>query len=530
MACAGAALVLTGLHRASAGELVLPWVELDWPLDEAAVSSWTVRSADGDANDAVWRSLVNETADGRPISRHLALELPGAGEWVPMAASEPGDITAPRISRSFVSADGALAMRQVLKPLETPYRFRLTLELTNRESRTRPATGTVRIQLGPGIGETPIPGLGIAEGLYSYVEPAVFEAGAVRRFEPDGAGRPTTLEFDAFEHDDWLGLHSRYFALLIAPRSGRLPSRLELGWADSPDREALPPRYLPWTALELPTPALAPGESTRWTFELFSGPKSRAALGNMDGVHYGELLFPNLWSWMRGLSLALLWLMETIQSVMRNWGLTICLLAVLVRLALYPIARWAFASQQRFLEVQRTIQPEVQAIKKRYRGEGQSERILKLYEKHSVSPLAGLKPLLIVLLQLPIFIALFHVLGQAFELRQASFLWIDSLGMPDRLFGFGTDLPLFGAYFNLLPVLMALTTLATIKLSPAPAATHREQRRQNLFLCAMATGFFVLFYPFPAGMVLYWTVANLLHILQARGFQGRGNEPTPGPG
>lgn len=527
MACAGAVLLLAALHGASAGELVLPWAEIDWPRDEAAVSRWAVRAADGDANGAAWRSLVSETADGRPISRHLAAALPG--EWLPVEVSGPGDATAPGINRSFVSADGALAMRQILKPLEAPYRFRLTLELTNRESRARPAAGTARIRLGPGIGETPIPGLGIAEGLYSYVEPVVFEAGLVRRFEPDGDAGSAALELDAFRHDDWLGLHSRYFALLIAPRSGPLPERIELGWADLPDPGGLPRRYLPWTELALPVPALPPGESARWSFEVFSGPKSRAALAGDDGIHYGDLLFPGLWTWMRGLSLALLWLMAAMQSVVVNWGLAICLLAVLVRLALYPIARWAFASQQRFVDVQRTIQPQIQAIKKRYKGGEQSERILKLYEQHDVSPLAGLKPLLIVLIQLPIFIALFHVLGQAFELRQASFLWIESLGKPDQLFGFGTDLPFFGAYFNLLPVLMALTTLATIKLSPAPAATPREQRRQNIFLGAMAAGFFILFYPFPAGMVLYWTVANLLHILQARGFQGHGREQAPDP-
>jgi YidC/Oxa1 family membrane protein insertase len=118
-----------------------------------------------------------------------------------------------------------------------------------------------------------------------------------------------------------------------------------------------------------------------------------------------------------------------------------------------------------------------------------------------------MKPLLIVLIQLPVFIALFHVLGQAVELQGASFLWIDSLGLPDRLFSFGRDLPFFGAYFNILPFLMALSTLLTITLSPSSG-------QNSIFLVIMAVGFLLLFYPFPSGMVLYWTMANLLQIFQ----------------
>jgi YidC/Oxa1 family membrane protein insertase len=129
--------------------------------------------------------------------------------------------------------------------------------------------------------------------------------------------------------------------------------------------------------------------------------------------------------------------------------------------------------------------------------------------------LAGLKPLLIVLIQLPIFVALYHLLGQHFELRDQPFLWMPSLAEPDQLFSFGFDVPFFGSYFNLLPAFMALTTLLTIKLSPAPAADDKAAWKQNLMLAGLAIGFFVLFYTFPSGMVLYWTAANVLHLLHA---------------
>ena len=114
-----------------------------------------------------------------------------------------------------------------------------------------------------------------------------------------------------------------------------------------------------------------------------------------------------------------------------------------------------------------------------------------------------------------LFRSLYHLLGEHFELRDQSFLWMKSLAEPDQLFSFASDVPFFGSYFNLLPVFMALTTLLTIKLSPAPAGKNKVAWKQNLILAILAIGFFLLFYTFPSGMVLYWTAANLLHLLHA---------------
>jgi len=106
------------------------------------------------------------------------------------------------------------------------------------------------------------------------------------------------------------------------------------------------------------------------------------------------------------------------------------------------------------------------------------------------------------------------VLGQVFELRDASFLWIDTLAEPDRLFALGFEIPLLGSYFNLLPVLMAASTLMMIGMSSTPAAETENKKKQIWPLLLMTLVFFVLFYPFPAGMVLYWTMANVLHLIQ----------------
>lgn len=457
------------------------------------------------------RSLVS-AGDGAN-SCHLALTLSGVHAW--------NRQTAPAGQRRWTSSDGQWQLDLQLTPGESAYRSLLEVTLGARESNTE--AHHLSLQIGPGIGELPRPELGIATSLYSYTRPSVFHAGGVRTPEEEDA--PFVLV-----EGDWAGLHSRYFALLLSPLSFTSPQEVAFGQAE-PGDESLT-GYLPWMQLELDVPPLAAGQRQSWQFEVFSGPKTRVALAaDHDGQgDYSKLLFDGLWGWMRGLSLGLLWVLEALHGLVSSWGVAIIVLAVLVRLLLYPLGRWALSSQQRFSEVQAEIAPEIRDIKRSYKGGEQSERILQLYEQRGVSPLAGLKPLLIVLIQIPIFVALFHVLGQVFEFRDASFLWIESLAEPDRLFTFGRSLPFFGAWFNLLPVLMALTTLASIRLSPAPAASPAERRRQNIFLWLLAVAFFLLFYPFPSGMVLYWIMANALYILQfqltRRGFRSAQGGPA----
>jgi YidC/Oxa1 family membrane protein insertase len=173
-------------------------------------------------------------------------------------------------------------------------------------------------------------------------------------------------------------------------------------------------------------------------------------------------------------------------------------------------------SQQNFVAAQKRLLPELKDIKKKYKGGEQSERILELYKKYKVSPFSGLKPLLIVLIQLPILLALYHVLGSVYELRDASFIWIDSLAKPDHLFSLGFNIPILGSYFNLLPLIMTAFTLLSFRLSPGPASEKKDAVMQKVFMVIMAFSFFILFYSFPSGMVLYWTFANVFQLVQQR--------------
>ncbi len=476
-------------------------IRLVWQGSNASPKTFEVR---GDS-DAQWRSLISATPD-QPAGLHLALQ----SDDIDSESWQVESVGPDHVLATAGSVNGLLEIRQHFSLAGPGHELRLSVEVVNHGEASQSLTG-LALSLGPGLGEEPVEGLGMAAGLYSFVDPiARIDGGIERAARPDPGGQRVLEDHSTAE---WLGLHSRYFALLLRPdESGHIDS-VELSLPDA--GATLPPRYLPQMTVAFDDLTLAAGESHEFNFTVFAGPRSRQAVtaGEAD---FSDLLFPGLWQWMRYLCFGLLWLLEVLFALIPSWGLAIITLALLVRLAMYPLAKRALAGQHAFAEVQRRIQPEIAEIKQRYKGGEQSERVLQLYEKHGVSPLAGLKPLLIVLVQIPVFIALFHVLGQAFELREASFLWIDTLAEPDRLFSFGFELPLFGAYFNLLPVLLAATTLMTLKLSPAPAADAAAQRRQNVFLVIMALGFFLVFYPFPSGMVLYWTAANLLHIAQSR--------------
>jgi YidC/Oxa1 family membrane protein insertase len=365
--------------------------------------------------------------------------------------------------------------------------------------------------IGPGIGERPANGLGVAEGLYSFTEVVCRKSDGVNRLRLELPGE--SRKEKGGEGIEWIGLHSRYFAMLLVPggKEGRL-----CGWSATTPAE---PMFFPGKAafetrliVSFECQPFSEGDTRHHSWAVYGGGKSYQRLKQAD-LDLQSLLFSNMWDWMRLLTLGIMHLLYAIRAVVVNWGLAIICMAFLVRLVLHPIARRAMVAQKRFNDLQKKIQPEIKEIKSRYKGGEQSERIFHVYEQYGVSPVAGLKPLLIVLIQLPIFVALFYLLGQAFELRDAGFLWMETLAEPDRLFSFGVDLPFFGSCFNLLPVLMTVANVASIKMSQPHANGQGNNYKNTIFLSIVAATFFLLFYSFPSGLVLYWTMANILHLV-----------------
>lgn len=232
---------------------------------------------------------------------------------------------------------------------------------------------------------------------------------------------------------------------------------------------------------------LKPGETTQLQSKLYVGPEITKVLSAISPgldltVDYG-------WFWF--ISGALFSLMKWIESVIGNWGWSIIAVTVLIKLAFYRLS----ASSYRSMAGMRQIQPKLQALKERCGDDKAklSQATMELYRQEKINPLGGCLPIII---QIPVFIALYWVLIESVELRHAPFIfWIQDLAAPDA--------------YHVLPIIMGLTMLIQQRLNPAPP--DPMQAKMMMFLPVLFTG---IFWNFPAGLVLYWIVNNLLSILQ----------------
>lgn len=197
------------------------------------------------------------------------------------------------------------------------------------------------------------------------------------------------------------------------------------------------------------------------------------------------------YGWLWFLSSLLFSLMKAIYSVVGNWGWSIVLVTVLIKLAFYRLSATSYKS----MAGMRQLQPKLQALRERYGDDKakMSQATMELYRQEKVNPLGGCLPIVI---QIPVFIALYWVLLESVELRQAPFIfWIKDLAMADP--------------YHVLPIIMGATMLIQQRLNPAPP--DPMQAKIMMFLPILFTG---LFWNFPAGLVLYWIVNNTLSILQ----------------
>jgi YidC/Oxa1 family membrane protein insertase len=229
------------------------------------------------------------------------------------------------------------------------------------------------------------------------------------------------------------------------------------------------------------------GQSTAFSSQLYIGPKEHKRLveiaPNLDlTVDYGYLTI---------LAEPLFWLLNKIHSWVGNWGFAIIIVTLIIKLVFYKLSEAAYRSMANL----RKFQPKMQAIRERYGNDRQrmSQAMMEIYKKEKINPLGGCLPMLV---QIPVFIALYWVLLESVELRQADFiLWIDDLSTKDP--------------FYVLPVLMGISMFVQQKLNPAPMDPIQQK-----VLMALPWVFTLFFAFFPSGLVLYWVVNNILSITQ----------------
>lgn len=232
---------------------------------------------------------------------------------------------------------------------------------------------------------------------------------------------------------------------------------------------------------------VAPNAQATTGVKFYVGPETASVLKNL--APHLELTIDYGWLWI--ISAALFWVMDKIHSLVGNWGWSIVLVTLLIKLVFYKLSEASYRSMARM----RQLQPRLEMLKERYGDDKQkmSQATMELYRKEKVNPLGGCLPMLI---QIPVFIGLYYVLAESVELRQAPFiLWIQDLSVRDPYF--------------VLPILMGISMFLQQKLSPPPPDPMMAKMMMVLPII-----FTVFFATFPAGLVLYWLVNNCLSILQ----------------
>ncbi|MDP2795281.1 MAG: membrane protein insertase YidC [Sulfurisoma sp.] len=248
----------------------------------------------------------------------------------------------------------------------------------------------------------------------------------------------------------------------------------------------------------VPMAVIAPGASGKLETSLYAGPQEQDKLAKVAPgldlvVDYG---------WLTVIAAPLFWVLETIYKILGNWGWAIIGLTVMLKLIFFPLSAASYKSMAKM----RLLTPKLVKLKETYGDDRQrmNQEMMALYKKEKVNPLGGCLPILV---QIPVFIALYWVLLGTVEMRGAPWiLWITDLSAADSLFG---TLPLINITVGPLPLLMGATMFIQTKLNPTP-----PDPMQAKIMLWMPIIFTFMFLAFPAGLVLYWTVNNVLSIAQ----------------
>ena len=277
--------------------------------------------------------------------------------------------------------------------------------------------------------------------------------------------------------DGWIGMVQHYFVTAWLPKPGgpREFYTRSLG------------NGLFAAGVIVPGPKVEAGASAEWSVPLYVGPQEQEKLAALAPgldltVDYG---------WLTVIAAPLFWVLSAVHDIVKNWGVAIIIVTIIIKLIFFPLSAASYKSMARM----RIMAPKLQKLKEIHGDDRQKlhQAMMELYKTEKINPLGGCLPIVI---QIPVFIALYWVLLGSVEMRQAPFmLWIQDLSRPDP--------------FYVLPILMGISMIIQTRLNPEP-----PDPIQAKVMKIMPIAFSVFFFFFPAGLVLYWLVNNILSIGQ----------------
>jgi YidC/Oxa1 family membrane protein insertase len=293
---------------------------------------------------------------------------------------------------------------------------------------------------------------------------------------------------------EWASVTSQFFTTIITPLGAKSVEvwgqPFEIKRADGPSLQGME------GAMGMPGFQLQPGQTNTVRFQLYVGPKLYAQLAKLE---HDEAEIMNF-GWFKLVSQFLLNFMNLIHSWVGDYGWAIIILTACVKGVLWPLQNKANRSMRKMS----ALAPKMQELKEKYKDDPtrMNQEVMKLYKEHGVNPVGGCLPMMI---QIPIFFGLFSMLGQAAELRNASFLWVHDLSQPDTI----GHIPGLDWKINLLPLIMGASNLWLMRMTPKTGDS--TQQRVMMFMPLI---FLFFCYNFAAALALYYTTQNLFTILQ----------------
>jgi YidC/Oxa1 family membrane protein insertase len=334
--------------------------------------------------------------------------------------------------------------------------------------------------------DTKTPGVHNSMAPASFTGPAIYnETDKYKKIEFSeidklAADPNRKLPFTKNADNGWVGMVEQYFVAAYLPSDEKkLPREFYTRKLDN---------GLYAAGVIVQAPSIAPGATGQITVPLYVGPQDQDALAKLAKgldhvVDYGIFTV---------IAAPLFWLLKWLHGFTHNWGWAIILLTIIIKSAFYPLNH----ASARSMAKMKVIAPKMKALQERYKDDKQQLQVkmMEMYKTEKINPLGGCLPIVV---QIPVFIALYWVLLSAVELRHAPWIWwIHDLSAPDPFF--------------VLPVIYAITAYLQVRLSPTPISDPVQAKVMQI----MPIAFSVMFIFFPSGLVLYWLVNNTLQILQ----------------
>lgn len=315
----------------------------------------------------------------------------------------------------------------------------------------------------------------------------------------------------------WTGVAGKYFTVLVSPVNQEFGKVL---YSMKENTEAL---YSDGQVFLMRNPIS--GNKVQDSFYVYAGPRTEEALKKynngqtnawgVSGLRLNESMeSTNILGW---LEVLLKWIMEIFYKLIPNWGVSIILMTILLKVALFPLTKKSSVSTLKMQEVQ----PRVQELQAKYKNQPDKLNVemSKLYQETGYNPLSGCLPLLI---QFPLIFAMYNLFNNYFEFRGAMFIpgWIPDLSVGDKVYTFKSQIPLIsnfvGNELHILPIIYLLSQLVFTKITQASTPTPQADgnKSMKLMMYIMPIMFFFIFYNAPAGLLLYWTLSNFLQLVQ----------------